>query len=213
MNSHKYKRRVNRRNEATKEIFFAAARAINKNHTISLANMAEELGGTRGTIYYYFKTKGDLLYQMQNYVHTQIAKAIEPILQNKNMTALQKLKKVLYTYTLVQLEYYELVRALWTDATLYTQPPKLRMETIRRVHHFNSQIVALITDICKEENLKSVDAKVVARIIFSIPDAICRWYQTGTGKLSAKQIANYLTTSIFWGFFLPDSRPFRSGIH
>lgn len=205
----KEQRRYVKHKAASREIFIAAARAINKNHTTSLASVAEELGGTRGTIYYYFKTKGELLYKMQQYLHEQVAAAIKPIISDEHLPALTRLKKAMHAFTLVELEHNELVRALWTDASLYEQPPRLREMTMKRIDSFYEQMETLILEVCREENLRIIDIKAAARMIFSIPDTICRWYQPASGKLSARKIADYLTAAISWGFFMPNVRTAR----
>lgn len=199
----KEQRRARKHKAAARDIFFAAARVINKNHSTSLEKVAEELGGTRGTIYYYFKTKGELLYKMQSYLHDQVKKALEPIIQDERLSELQKLKKAIFAYSVVELEHHELVRALWSDASLYEQPPKMREATMQRVNYFYEQIEKLIIDACQAEELRTINTKVAARMIINMPDAICRWYQVGSGKLTAKQIADYIIEVVFWGFFLP----------
>jgi AcrR family transcriptional regulator len=205
-NTQKKLRLATKYNSVTKEIYFAAAKAINKNHASipGMEQIAKELGGSRGILYYYFDSKGELLHKMQCYVHEQLDKALKPIGMDNSLTPRQKLERVIRTYTLVLLDNADLVRALWTDASLYEQPPKMRAVIVRRARGFYKQFEDLIAQTCGSEGLICSDKGAATRLIMSMADAICRWYRNDNGKLTAEQVADYLVSSVFAGFLVPD---------
>ena len=202
MDQRKKQRLAFKRETAAQQIYFAAARAINNNHSSipGMEQIARELGGSRGILYYYFNSKGELLHKMQVYLHDQIAGVLDPIGEDASLPPRKKLEKVIRGYSTVVLENYDLVRALWTDASMYEQPARLRARIMIRVSKFYRRLEEIIDEACKSENLKCPDSRVAARLIMALPDSVCRWYEPDRG-LTADQITDYLVQSVFRGFF------------
>jgi AcrR family transcriptional regulator len=77
-----------RNDNERKKIYEATAKLLDNNNTstLSLDDITYVMGSTKGKIYYYFKTKSDLLYQLRMYVLDLAEEAINPILNDNKLS-------------------------------------------------------------------------------------------------------------------------------
>lgn len=184
------------------EILEAAARAIVKNpskgHTLD--EISSMIGSTRGKIYYYFKSRGDMLYQLQMYGYELVGASLVGIYENPNLTPRERLMLVIEHHTRVICEHWQIWRALWTDIALReAETGRVRIIARNRKKYENT-FAQLIDAVCRTEGYKCFDTKVAARITINTINSIGRWYKSN-GPVKADDIADYIVKSTFNGIF------------
>ncbi len=201
-----YKKR--KRHLIVPEIFSAVADAWYKKGmkaTISMEDIAAEMGGSTGILYYYFKSKGDMMYQMQQYLFEKMAEELTPIYEDRSLTARQRLEKVLASHIMVNCRYWKIARALWTDYAWDIQPADLVLiNKIKRKEYMNS-IQSIFDEICAAEGRDASDNKLKVMLSMNMIDQIWGWYVEGKGY-SADELAR-LTVGYIINGFLPLQYP------
>ena len=84
----------------------------------TIQDIIDELGIAKGTFYYYFKSKIDLLDQLINRTTTEISDSLKPILR-MNMNAIEKFNKIFQTATIVKMQKIDvllvMLKVMFTD--------------------------------------------------------------------------------------------------
>lgn len=157
----------------------------------TMEDIAAKLLMTKGSIYYYFKDKQDLLYQSQKVLLTQSLANIEEI-SKMDLSAKEKLEKAMY----VHLEF--LISELSTYA-LGLKPEQVfvdeNLEEILQLRgdyakHFDQMIVEGI----ESGEFISVDVRVARNIILGSMNWIVQWYspEKNDNEEIAEMISGYL---------------------
>jgi AcrR family transcriptional regulator len=188
------------------EIFEAIAKVMLNEHSgiLSLDEIASTMGASKGTIYYYFKTKGEMLYRMTVYISRALGEAVVPILNDKTIAPKKRLAKAIYTHMRVAANNSQLVRATWTDATMREMPANLRMVVTRTRHNYEREFIKLIREILEAENWSCGSVKIAMRMIFGIINSATMWYRDD-GELSGEEISDYIVRCVFGGIFYKEN--------
>ncbi|MBR7553878.1 TetR/AcrR family transcriptional regulator [Allobacillus sp. GCM10007491] len=161
-------------------------------HSTTMEEIASKLLMTKGSIYYYFKDKQDLVYQSQKILLEQSNENIEEVL-SEDLPYDEKLKKVM----VVHIEY------LITEQSGFvmgTNPEQFfsgkQLETILMLRdRYGNYIKQLIAEGVKEGFFTEVDEKIVRNIILGAMNWVVTWYSPN-GPMDkttlAKSISNYL---------------------
>lgn len=195
-----YKKR--KRHLIVPEIFVAVADAWLKRgakKSISMEDIAREMGGTTGILYYYFESKGDMMNQMQKYLFGLLGEAVKPFFGNQSLPARERLEKGLRAHIMVNCQHWEIARVLWTDYAWDLQPPNLVKVNKAGRTKYNNMIKGLLDEICEAEGLDPSANKVKVRLFFGMIDQIWGWYTEGKGY-TGDQIADMTVRYIMDGF-------------
>ncbi|MDP2920230.1 MAG: TetR/AcrR family transcriptional regulator [Dehalococcoidia bacterium] len=185
------------------QLFKAMAKAILKrrNGNTTLDEIAAEVGRTKGTIYYHFKSKGEMLYHMTSYVYDIIGEAVTPIIRDKTLPPKERLEKAIYAHVLVACRNWEMVRAIqWTDVSLHELPPKLAASLRRRRNASEKKTAELIEEVARQTSYDYPGARVAMRMLFGIISGVFLWYRQGSG-LSPEEMSRYTVDCIMDGIF------------
>lgn len=182
------------------EILIAAARAAEKKNfdVISMDDVARELGGSKGTIYYYFKSKDELISAMVLYVYAKISDALLPIYQDISLPPREKLDRIIKQHIITLLNDWYLHRALWTNtwwAALNKKDFKYVMD-MRKVHR--KAITDLMFEIVKNKKEKPAIIKRKTRLIMGLTDSMLQWYRPG-GSDTPEELADMTVQMIYKG--------------
>lgn len=175
--------------------------AHNSSSPPTLEEIANQIGVSTGTIYYYFESKADMLYQLARYLHDLIAEQINPIFDDKNLSPRKRLEEAIRVYTIVVCEHWQLMRTLWWDVPLNQIPSPLAQIIRRNRTLFRRSFTEQVSLVIKEDGIKA-DPKMVALIIFGTMNSLTLWYRKGRGpKLTPEEMAELVLKFVFEGIF------------
>jgi AcrR family transcriptional regulator len=180
------------------EIFHAAARVIAE-HGIDKLTMdviAKQMGVSKPAIYYYFKSKNALIYELALYSFNSVAEVLQPIVMDKTLTPRDKLEKIIRTEcsALIKDTDVHLVQvqiSTWKGATEVIRKTifKNRMLYLKDVARVISQ-----TDKGKTRN-SVVNLQLANLMVLSIEGAVLQHRFT----MPAENLAEVLVEFIFKG--------------
>jgi TetR/AcrR family transcriptional regulator, cholesterol catabolism regulator len=172
------------------EIFRAAGRAMVKRDfaSITMEEIAEEMGSSKGTIYYYFRSKDQLMSQMAIYLHMSVGELFRPIWGDKSLAPLEKFEKLIRTYVVAICNDWVLNRALWTNAWWTGHDIKKLQQVIEMRRKFILRVGRLIAEINRDRKESALVSETRARMVVHFIESITGWY-TDQGPLSADQVA------------------------
>jgi hypothetical protein len=106
-------RKKRKRHLIVPEIFTAVADAWLKRgakKSISMEDIAREMGGSTGILYYYFESKGDMMKQMQKYLFDLIEEAVKPLFGNPSIPARERLENGMRAHIKVNCDNWKIAR-------------------------------------------------------------------------------------------------------
>lgn len=174
----------------------------------TLQDIADRVGILKGSIYYYIKTKGDLLDHLLTEVHNE---GVAMIKENANLpgTVFDKLTAMFRSH----IGYMSRNQA---KTTVYLRELKAldpaRRAALFRGHEFRDQFLVLIRKGQAEGLiLPDLDPKLTAQAMMGWTNSLYQWYRPQPRK-SVKQIADHFITVMLRGIatrkgleLLPDS--------
>jgi AcrR family transcriptional regulator len=172
------------------EIFTAAARAMEKSgfSMVTMDDVAREMGGSKGTIYYYFSSREELMSSMAMHCYKMVNDALQPIADNKALSAAEKLEQMVRTEVLVMCQNWLLNRALWTNAWWSGLDDK-NARIIGKVRTtYVKYLAGLLSEIDKGRD-KKLNYETRARMIFYFIESVTGWF-VGGGPVSAEHAAD-----------------------
>ena len=172
------------------EIFNAAARAMEKQNfaMVTMDDVAREMGGSKGTIYYYFSSREELMTSMALYSMKITINALQPIADNKSLGPVEKMEQIIRTEVLVLCQNWLLNRALWTNAW-WSGMDDANARKIGRVRtNYVKFLAGLMSEIDKGRERK-LNYETRARMIFYFIESVTGWF-TGGGPVSPEQAAD-----------------------
>ncbi|MGY0694215.1 TetR/AcrR family transcriptional regulator [Virgibacillus sp. FSP13] len=154
-------------------------------HGTTMEEIASKLLMTKGSVYYYFHDKQDLLYQSQIMLLERSLKNIEQV-RKQDLPVIKKLRKAV----IVHIEYLLSERS---GFELMMQPEHIftteQLEQILRLRDDYGENFDQLILIGIEANLfHTVDVKIVRNIILGAMNWVTQWY-SAEGKMSETEIA------------------------
>jgi len=165
----------------------AAAQAFNENgfHATSLDDIAEHLGVTKPTLYYYFKNKDEILFECVRVGLGMLKQAISDI-DMPDSTVLDKLIAAMRKYAeIITMDFGMCLVRVGEDPL----PPESRKKLRRLKAGIDREFRNLIQQGIDKGVLAPVDAKIAAFTIAGALSWIGRWYRPD-GPLSPEEIAD-----------------------
>lgn len=161
-------------------------------HATTMEDIAAKLLMTKGSVYYYFKDKQDLVYKSHKMLLEQSINNIEQIL-TEDLSAREKLEKTM----IVHIDYLITER---TGFTLGARPEQIfEGEQLKDIldlrEKYSEYIDSLIIEGMEKGYFQKVDIKIVRNIILGAMNYIIEWYSPNGSKSKeelAKMISNYL---------------------
>jgi AcrR family transcriptional regulator len=181
------------------EIFMAAARAMEKTgfSMVTMDEIAKQMGGSKGTIYYYFSSREELISSMAMHCFKLVVDALQPIADNKALSAAEKLEQMVRTEVLVMCQNWLLQRALWTNAWWSGLDDKNAQTIEKGRRAYVKYLAGLLSEIDKGRD-KKLNYETRARMIFYFTESVTGWF-VGGGPVSAEHAADEATKIILEG--------------
>jgi AcrR family transcriptional regulator len=104
----------------------------------------EKVGISKGTFYHYFKSKEDLLDSIMQDFTKQILEKLEPVVNDKNLNAIEKLNKVYIISGMYKVENFQLMSTLlkiFLDDSNLLLRNKMKLESIEKTIPIFTQIL------------------------------------------------------------------------
>jgi AcrR family transcriptional regulator len=201
---HKMSRNLFKTEERRREIFESVAKvmASRTSGSFTLEEIASSLNGSRGIIYYYFKSKADILFQLNMYMLDLLEEAARPINKDGSLSAEERLKLQVRAAVICGCEHWELSKGLWNQMPPRLLPASMARVIIQRRKRMEDGFAALLAEVLEVKGMNSkLNAITISRFILGLIASMARWY-SDSGPYTAEELADYVVDSVFRGNLL-----------
>jgi AcrR family transcriptional regulator len=183
------------------QLFEAVAQVLLKHRkaTFTLDEVAMEIGVSKGVIYYYFESKGEMIYRLNKYMFDLIRKALTPIYNDTDLTPRRKLEALMGAYIGVVVKRWKVSRLLWSDMALRETAPHHAGVINRERKALRVMLTRVLKDIVITERLEPIDEHIAAWLIYGILSFVPMWFRPGRGA-SEEEISEYVSKLVSGGF-------------
>lgn len=165
------------------EILDAAAAAFMERgySATSMADIAERLGATKGRIYHWYRSKGQIYLDIHRRAVEILLDAVEPI-ASEDAGASERLYRMVYAHAAVMIRDmpYQRVSVQSLDARIVTDGNHVRSETVRGVIALRDSYEQLFADVIAQGVAEGVFREVPGRLatkpLLGAMNWITRWY-------------------------------------
>ncbi|MEH7177946.1 TetR/AcrR family transcriptional regulator [Neobacillus vireti] len=179
-----------------KEQILASAIEIVNRRGYSGATMEEiaaELLMTKGSLYYYFKNKSDLMYQCHNFVLSQAIEDLEEILNDEDSSATEILKKMIATHMEYAIEEKEVFNLIMEPKRFFNE------EQLELVLKLRKKYEDLFNQIIKRGSASgeflAEEPSIARMIILGAMNWVQQWYNP-KGRLKKEEVVDLYTKYI-----------------
>lgn len=177
-----------------------AAQVFGRNgfHATTLEDIAATLKVTKASLYYYFATKEELLYE----VH---------LLSMHDVLSRLDAARVTYSSPMEQLQealtqHLRLLAADYEGAFLlqqeYDLPEPYRQEIVSLRDRYEQGVLEIVQEGVRSRIFRVKDARIAVRMMLGGVNWFLRWYRAD-GRLTADEIADAYLDFIFYGLLTP----------
>ena len=153
--------------------------------SISLQDIADELGITRPAFYYYFKSKDDLLWRLISNLGGELLAEALPIV-NSPGTPQDKLRSLLVGHSRTILQNSDAFRIYFAERHLVNRSRH------RRLRKSELRYVSLFQELIKRgqaaKTIRVGDDRLLALMVLGLANSVLRWYRIG-GRLTAGELS------------------------
>lgn len=132
-----------------------------------LADISKKCGVGRTTLYQYFRNKEEIFYYTAVEAFEQIKTKVEIIVENEDLTFIEKLKKLIFELT-TECE-HNFIFVLLVEVWVILK--RENNEKMEKINQYNNELIdiinKLISDGVKAKELKTVDSQSMADLLFS----------------------------------------------
>jgi len=170
-----------------REIIEAAAQifAVKGYRAATLDDIAAEIGVTRAALYYYIKSKEELILEVSNKLMQHMAKVIR--VGDSKLSPKEKTRKIIVL--LVENAIVNLDAAVAHSGHISFMPPRRRMTFRRRQKKVDEVFQKTLRAGVEEGSFQIDDVKMTAFAIIGACNWVSRWYRPGN-YLTPQQIAD-----------------------
>jgi AcrR family transcriptional regulator len=176
-------------------------------HRATLSEIAQEVGILKGSLYYYIKSKEDLLYQIIMPMLTSYIDSLDKIL-NSNEKADIVLKKAIIAHLSPIDIHLDRQSVFITETKILSEN---RLKKIRKeIEKYEGLWLDVIKKGIKEKIFKdNIDPKISLFSILGAANWTLRWYRP-EGKYSIRQISEMYADTILYGLTRNQEGPVKS---
>lgn len=182
------------------QILKAAAHTFGRKgfHATTLEEIAADLKVTKASLYYYFSTKEELLFEVHLLSLQDLIQRAERIVGEKRSPPAQ-LQAIVTEHLRVLASDYEGAFLLQQE---YELPPKYREEIVSLRDHYEHLVLEVVQEGIRQHVFRVKDSRVVVRMMLGAINWFLRWYRAD-GRLTVDEIADAYSDSIFYGLLAP----------
>lgn len=173
------------------EILRVAVKLFSQNgyRATRLSDVADTLGFTRAALYYYFRSKSEILVALVGEAGKQLVEGLQDALREKNVDPVEKLRRVLHNHTMQ----YILQPQLFTvfRAEVAELPKALRRDLNEAERDYLRAVEALVEEAMTTKRFKTRPVVPTTLAIISMCNSVATWYRPKAG-LSPQQTADLI---------------------
>lgn len=180
------------------EILAAATKLFHEKgySTTSLDDIADRVGFTKPAIYYYFKSKDDLLFEIVDGIVDDALSRIRDIVTREGSAA-ERLQDLLVENTRVILENLEANTVFYNSRGLLT--PQREQDVRAREREYTQVVRDLYASGVRAGELRDIDPAVASSTLLGASIWTYRWFDA-TGRLSQERVARDVADLLMHGF-------------
>jgi AcrR family transcriptional regulator len=185
-------------------ILKAAAHAFGRKgfHATTLEEIAADLKVTKASLYYYFSTKEELLFEVHLLSLEDLIRRVDRILSEERSPVVQ-LQAIVAEHLRVLASDYEGAFLLQQE---YELPQKYREEIIRLRDQYEHKVLGVVQEGVRQRLFRVKDPRIAVRMMLGAINWFLRWYRAD-GRLSVDEIADAYVDCIFYGLLAPAPPP------
>jgi AcrR family transcriptional regulator len=186
--------------EKKEEIFNSATEIFAKKgyEKTTLEEIAAELKMTKGSLYYYFKGKEDILFQSLMRAHSLANEVLNGVAEKKDLPAKERL-------ALAVKEHIKILTRKFVYATLRQQdlllPGELRSAVMAEREKFQNVFMSIVQEGIEEGSFKKSNLKMVSYAILGAVNWVARWYSP-EGDMSPDEIGDVFAEYLLGGLVI-----------
>lgn len=161
----------------------------------SLEEITQRYGVSRQAFYYYYESKEDLLWDINQVAQNHLL-SVADRLRHQKLDAYSHLSSLLEGYALVIAEHSENIACFFQDERNLS--PKRRAEVGAVRHRFTNEVVRLYAAALADGRVIEIDPKLAAYLLLGSCNWISKWYQP-KGAWSAEIVARTITQILIHG--------------
>lgn len=181
-------------------IIRSAAHAFGRKgfHATTLDEIAADLKVTKASLYYYFSTKEELLFEVHMLSMDDVLSRIERIKQ-ETTSPIDRLQAVITEHLRVLASDYEGAFLLQQE---YNLPESYRLEIVKLRDRYEHEVLQIVEEGQRQRLFRVKDARIAVRMMLGSINWFLRWYRAG-GRLTVEEIAEAYIDFILYGLLAP----------
>ncbi|MGY3494282.1 TetR/AcrR family transcriptional regulator [Bradyrhizobium sp. USDA 4502] len=191
------------------ELLDAAARAFMQQGfaATSLDRVSEEIGSTKGAIYYYYRSKSELFFAVHRRGMELTEAAIRPAFEVAAAPRV-RLHAMAFAHTMLVIDHLPYLRVIAQGLEMHllqrtNESERAELAEVAALREANENLyIRVIKDGVSSGDFRSVDAKLAAKPLLGALNWTSRWYQPRDGetqanrKKLAQSIADFVTAGL-----------------
>jgi AcrR family transcriptional regulator len=167
----------------------------------TLANIAAELNVTQAALYFYIKSKHDILYAICKTAINQYKDGVEEIFKTDKKPE-EKLRDIIFFNVNLYTKSGDIINVYLSEES--ELPPAQRRYIRKTTKEIDNKIRDLFYQAIEEETFREMNVLVTTRAIFGMCNWLSRWYKTD-GECSADEVAQTFVDLIMTGCLKADN--------
>lgn len=163
----------------------------------TIRGIAKAGGISAASIYYYFDSKEELLYQILDETMSTGLELIREI-EDKELNRKEQLIEILQMHTMTAIN-FDKMKLLVHEQNCLT--PDHRAEIKLKQKQYMSQLTSVFESLKNSNQMRDLDPKVCAFAFFGMVSWAYRWFNPD-GDMSTQQLADHFTKIFTQGIFL-----------
>jgi AcrR family transcriptional regulator len=162
----------------------------------SLDKVAKRLGVTKAALYHYYRSKGEILYEIHLRVVTQHLEMMTPIVRS-DLPAAEKLRRVIRAHIDALLRHLPRVTVFFREG--HELPPRYARKIALRSREYTALVQDLVESGIKEGAFRKLDPQIVAFSILALCNSLYHWYDP-QGRVFPAELADLYVELLSRGY-------------
>lgn len=142
----------------------------------TVQDVADALGMLKGSLYYYIKSKEELLYRLALEVHDDVDGLLSEVMALEGLSALERIQEFVARQVEYNVRKLEAISVYHHDVHHLSKP--LRSEVVQRWRAHQAVLISLIERAQRDGDVpEDLDAFILAQSVFATMIWIYRWYR------------------------------------
>lgn len=163
---------------------------------ITITDVAAGLGYTKSVVYYYFKNKNEILWQIFKRIHESYQETIDGILA-QNLPPDESLRHILYSHALHVMKKKDWTAIYFRDES--ELEPEQRLDMRKRKREYDAKIEVIYQRGVELKLFKDVPPHIAISGFMGMCNWLHMWFND-EGSLTAEQIADYYCDLMSGGY-------------